>query len=298
MNLCRNSNLVHLVKAVFDLYKSSLTALIAGVAVTVGSGLAAGPSVSAQTTVTNHFDTSYDYISGTDGDPFFSGRQFNGGLQSPNSNATLQAADANMTTPGQLTLKSTNGYWEHGADNGILLYRNVTGNFSATVHVTDAPFVEYNTAGLMARNPDLTNGENWIGVQLIGNYGAGPSQRNTINSLTNDTHTAAETNYTYGYLTLTRVGDSFTTSYSTDGQNFTPIATAIRNDLPETLQIGLYQGSYSGNQGTATFDDFSITAVPEPSTWAAGLLALGMSVYSQRRRLKLFAGRAHLGKAT
>ncbi len=239
----------------------------------------AGPSAFAQTTVTNHFDTSYDYISGTGGDPFFSGQQFNGGLQSPNSNPTLQTADANTTNPGQLTISSTNGHWEAGNDNGFLLYRNVTGDFSATVFVASAPFVNFNTAGLMARNPSTANGENWIGVQLIGSFGAGPSQRNDVNSSSSDVHASPETNFTTGYLQLTRSGDVFSTLFSTDNVSFALIGQVTRADLPETVQVGLYQGTYSGNQGTATFDDFSITSstVPEPSTWVmigAGALTL------------------------
>ena len=236
--------------------------------------------------MTDDFNTSYDYTSGTGGDPFFDGQQFNGGFQSPNSDPTLQTADANMTNPGELTVSSTNGHWEQGDDNGFLLYRNVTGDFSAVIHITDAPYVNYNTAGVMARNPDLTNGENWVGSQLIGNFGAGPSQRNTVDSVGSDTHAADETSYSSGYLELTRVGGLFSTLYSTDGLTYELVGSVDRPDLPSTLEVGLYQASYSGNQGTATFDDFSITEmVPEPSTWAMMLGGLvGLTVFQAKRR--------------
>jgi hypothetical protein len=38
--------------------------------------------------------------------------------------------------------------------------------------------------------------------------------------------------------------------------------------------------SYTGDTG----NDFVITAVPEPSTWLASILAAGVIAYSQRRR--------------
>ena len=149
--------------------------------------------------------------------------------------------------------------------------------------------MNFNTAGLMARNPSTANGENWIGVQLIGSFGAGPSQRNDVNSSSSDVHASPETNFTTGYLQLTRSGDVFSTLFSTDNVSFALIGQVTRADLPETVQVGLYQGTYSGNQGTATFDDFSITSstVPEPSTWVmigAGALTLSASSAVAARR--------------
>lgn len=244
----------------------------------------AGRVASAQVTVTNDFNTSRDYTSGTGGDSFFSGQQFNGGLQG--GGATLYQANANTSNPGQLTISSAGGRWQGGDDNGFLLYRNVTGDFSAKVQLTSVTSANYDTAGLMARNANLSNGENWIGAQLFPEYGGGPSQRNTVNSGADDTFSG--TNYASGYLELIRSGSVFTTLYSSDGVNFTQIGQATRTDLPATLQVGLYEASFTGNVGTATFDNFSISQVPEPSTWAGGLGCVGLLGLSLRRQARRF----------
>ena len=45
-----------------------------------------------------------------------------------------------------------------------------------------------------------------------------------------------------------------------------------------------FKMTWSAGVGTIQFDNFSITAIPEPSTWLAGALALGAIGFMRARR--------------
>jgi hypothetical protein len=203
-------------------------------------------------------------------------------------NGTISALDANSSRAGSLYMETANASWDPGP--GPLLYVNVTGDFVATVKVTDfagtvdAPMF-HNAAGLLVRNPASDGGvENWISVDYFPTW-TGFIAWNTTNGVRAelgqtagrwtgvDTYAIAAQ---YPYLQLERKGSSFYPRISADGVNFIPLTDPAyqgiydgsqtplvisRPDLPETLQVGLQQMTFSADTGYAAFDDFSIMSV-------------------------------------
>ena len=256
--------------------------------------LAAAPAFAG--TVSDSFSATHNYSTGNTAGTIWSGIQINGAPVSATNGsttgATIQQADANTTSINALTFTTTGGQWEFNNDTGILLYLTATGDFTATVKVS-APYVDYNTAGIMARNAasNTTHSENWIGAQFLGNFGFGQSQRTETNGIQNTT--ASNQNTSAGYLMLTRTANVYDTYFSSTGNagSYIQMGGDYTNPaLDGNVQLGLYQATYSDNSGTATFSDFSasgpgIAAAPEPSQSAIfGFGLLGLSGLSLRAR--------------
>jgi hypothetical protein len=189
--------------------------------------------------------------------------------------------------PGALYLESANAVWDvPWSPLGPFLYRQVCGDFVATVKVTDfvgtaaAPLF-HNDGGILARDP---NGAavNWVSMNYFPTWTAFIARSATngeraelgqpAGSWTGvDTFALAAK---YPYLQLERKGSDFYFRISSDGVNFLPLTkeaykgiydgtqtplVVSRPDMPATLEVGLFQATYTGDTGYISFDDFSIT---------------------------------------
>lgn len=235
--------------------------------------------------LTDDFSVSHDYltsgVSGTIWDGFI-------------GQGAGEAADnlnSNMDRTGALFMESTNGRWQdpYPPDGsyyfGPLLYINVTGDFVATVAVTDYESgVDYNAGGLMARvaaDADAGAGEDWVSTSYFPMF----SVNNKMDSTDNDTRSEIEpwTGSIHSYLMLERVGDNFYGRVSDDGVNWAielNNGNAVsRSDMTGlAVQVGIWQCTYINSQGYMAFDNFELTYTsqgsasdPDPGDGAGGV---------------------------
>jgi hypothetical protein len=200
--------------------------------------------------------------------------------------ANILALNASISRPGALFMQTANGVWDPGP--GPMLYVNVSGDFVATVKVTDfagtlAAPVFHNDSGILARDPASDGGvENWVSMNYFPTWTAFIA-RNTTNGVraelgaTTGTWTGADTFALvaqYPYIQLERKGNDFSFRISSDGVNFLPLTdpgflgiydgtqtplVVSRPDLPIKLQVGLMSATYTADAGYVAFDDFKIT---------------------------------------
>ena len=230
----------------------------------------------------DNFDVPHDYL--TEG---VAGTGWDGFL-GPDQGATNDKLNVSMDRPGQLYIEATGGYWDSPWEPlGPYFYKKVDGDFSVTVRVTDfagtyeAPLL-HNAAGLMVRNPDSdTEEENWVSIAYFPTWTAFIAWSTTNDARIElgqtagiwngvDTYAIAEQ---YPYIQIERIGSEFHPRISSDGINFIPLTDPAylgiydgsqtplvinRPDLPSTLQIGLFQATYSAETGYVAFDEFSI----------------------------------------
>jgi len=236
--------------------------------------LAFGASNASAGVITDDFNTSHDYSGGNVTGTIWDGIRYKEG------NVSSVVANANTTTAGQLHLASANGAWSGGDNDGLLLYKNVTGDFVARVEVTSANAISHHDMGLVARvanDGDAGAGEDWVAIRHFARDSKN-GYRNTDNGGSTGPY-----NLTYhSFLELERSGDDFILRHDADGLGaYTDITTITRTDMNGlAVQVGIWQATFSGTVGTATFDNFSL--VPEPATMS--LLALGGLAVLRRRR--------------
>jgi hypothetical protein len=199
--------------------------------------------------------------------------------------STILALNASVTKPGALYFSTANAVWDPGP--GPLMYVKVSGDFVATVKVVDfagtlAAPVFHNDAGIMARNPASDGGvENWVSMNYFPTWTAFVARnteagtRNELGQTTgtwmgSDTFAIAAQ---YPYIQLERKGSDFFFRISSDGVTFVSLTqeaykgindgtmaplVVSRPDLPSTLEVGLFNATYSDQVGYVAFEDFSI----------------------------------------
>lgn len=250
-------------------------------------------TLSAQ--IVDNFSVSHDYTGGNVAGTIWTGAYAVTG----DTNGTTVTSSTNINStfnttanPGQLTITDVGGHFEGNQNTAHLLYMSVTGDFTATVNLVSNTTLNYSCAGLMAADPTLLTGVNvpananyfWLGEQQANhNYvrsvvGGSQSDQNPSGSVAPGAS---------NYLEITRVGSVFTAYLSSDGgSTYTQFGNSVtRADLPATLDVGLAEGGYNDgnlNPGTAVFDNFSLTTVPEPSAYAMLLGGLGLLIVLRR----------------
>ncbi len=195
-----------------------------------------------------------------------------------------ETADRIAAVDGTLVLQSTHGRYQEGWDPlGPLLYKSIDGDFKATVRIVDYQKLSYNNCGIMARaaNPeDAGAGEDWISVDYFPIYG-GIYARMADDGRRAERGSNGQGGSADKYLQMELVGNLFFLRHSPDGATWQemPRSPFLRSDLVNVpLQVGLFQATYSGNQGRVAFDDFSLergerfktARLPDPEAGAQG----------------------------
>ena len=190
---------------------------------------------------------------------------------------------------GTLTISDTGGHWEDGSISGHLLYLSLTGDFQMQAELSSLSTSPYATAGIGAFDPSIVTGSptvTWIGAYDKAFYRNGDLGTRSVNtgSMIDDQDYALNVNESMPvYLKMIRTGDVFTQYYSLTGTSYTEMDSVVMASLPTTLDVGIWDGSFSGNTSTAVFNSFSVVATPEPTTIAAFGLG-GAALLALRRR--------------
>lgn len=180
--------------------------------------------------------------------------------------------DIHTTTPGAFTIEPTRtpGWYESG--KAPLIFKLIDGNFSVETEVltqgisTPAPSSDFNSAGLMARDPaSLTTTENHIMVNVGRQNDSitqsmGTEVKTTINGSSRLELQAGTQN---AKLILCRVGTLFHTFRQLPGEpGWTQITTFDHPQMPAVLQVGMVANAYAGADLRATFNYIRMT-VPD-----------------------------------
>ncbi len=182
--------------------------------------------------------------------------------------AQYTVLDINQSTAGSLTIQPTitPGWFADG--KAPLIYKRVSGNFSVETRVstrgavdpTLPPASNYNSAGLMVRAGDSSL-ENHVMINVGRQLDTlGSEAKNTVNSVSNLNVLVGSNN---GRLILCRVGSELYAYRQLDNETvWTEVGTATRDDLPDTVQVGMVVNGFTGPDIVATFDYVRMT-VPE-----------------------------------
>lgn len=177
--------------------------------------------------------------------------------------------DINQTNSGMLTIEPTltPGWFADG--KAPLIYKRVTGNFSVETSVITQsssdlslpPGSNFNSAGLMAR---YTSGEGQNHVMInVGRQSESLAELLGVETKNTTSSNSALNLYpgsNNGRLILCRIGADFYAFYLLDNETeWTFINAALREDFPETVQLGLVVNGYTGPDLRATFDYVRMT---------------------------------------
>lgn len=240
--------------------------LLAGLAIPVGAA-----------SYTDSFNTRNNYLTngltGTiwDGVYFGAGEFNNTGVLGPG--ATVQC-DADITTANTLTVETTGTAWENADDDGFFLFKVVSNDFSAAVHMV-SPFDNsaYNTAGLQARafasGGDPFNGaENFVSWTRFDEYDFANYLRSEVDGSVSQINPGdypntnfwlrmdrvSGTNY-YFFQKSTELGAWKAVSFPS------PVSGTrlVRPDLAgQPMEVGIMHATFNGQLGVQ-FTDFSLS---------------------------------------
>lgn len=157
--------------------------------------------------------------------------------------------DINQTSEGHLYIEAVKGTW-YGENTGHLSYKQITGDFVATMRVkvagksTAIPQGSYDLTGLMARVPNQKieeaysdSNENWEYLSTGGHADTRivDYKKNIRSSFTFQT---AYVDTDWIELRLARIGNDIVKLYKEDGGAWQFAEANRRDDFPDTLQVG------------------------------------------------------------
>ncbi|MBN1949843.1 MAG: T9SS type A sorting domain-containing protein [Bacteroidales bacterium] len=236
--------------------------------------LFAAGSLSVFGQITDDFSASHDYLDGVDG-TIWDGVKENGGILEVAEVAEI--LDLNTTTnSGALTFTTVYSYFAGNNDNGCMIYKNVPAgsDFSITVEIFDGTFpsfgngdtVDYLMVGPIVRVDDAET-VSFVALQAFDrpNWGAVYGFRNipmdpeenwiSVDADENEVSVAS-----HPWMRLSKSGSTVTGSISEDGETWWEYWSEDREDMDAfPLQVGLYNASYTDQEGTVVFDNVSIT---------------------------------------
>jgi len=211
---------------------------------------------------TDDFNSPFDYLS-----------------QSPHKNnwdgivgltdLYVEQLNANLDLAGQLLLKGQLGFdmatW---TCTGPFLYKYAEGDFTAIVKITEYQEIPNNDCGIIAIVHDQQlagSGQDWISINYFPFWDVGNAVRQCNDSFEEEICNNGLGFSGAAFMKMQRIGNDFHFEYSFTGDQWIPMSCSpiTRDDfngLP--LQVGLFQGTYTGLSGYAAFDNFQLDTSP------------------------------------
>jgi hypothetical protein len=227
-----------------------------------------------ETTFTDDFGVSHDYLTGVDGS-IWETVLLNDGLNMSGAEAAITALNTS-DTEGALSFATTGSYWDVMHDGGAALVRTVKkgADFEAQVKVVGGDFlsfgatqVNYLMAGLIAKVKgdstfELIQAFDVVGWKaVIGMRDIDPAEGLGEENWLYDGITIKD----FPYQKIEKYGNTFTGYYSADGAIWNEIYSVEKPQFEKKdIQVGLYCATYTTNEGRVVFDDFSLTDYSEP----------------------------------
>ena len=230
--------------------------------------------VHAQVTFTDNFTTPINYltngVAGTIWDGIYLGAGEIANFTDVGTAAgTVSLANADINGNNVLTIASLQTDWENAADDGVFLFKVITGDFDMSVHIispTDTG--AYNLPGLMVRAfgaggaPSPGGRENsflWARFDWL-NYVN--MLKNNVNGVKTDTPLGITPNANY-WLRVQRAGNTFNLyEKALEANPWQQVGSVTRADFSGlSLQVGIEHSDYGdGATRTAQYEKFSLTA--------------------------------------
>ena len=225
---------------------------------------------------TDNFTLPHDYITNGLLDTAWDGEYLNfgdvpGAQEYAGALAGLTTVlNANISNTNVLSLEAAGSSWEGVGDDGPFLFKIVTGDFQASVHVPAMSVINFNAAGLMARlfnnsgtsSQGATGGNggethvNWWKVQ-----DGALSARYTADG--NPPTDQAGLNATDTWLLLQRLDSTNFYFYEAATNNDATWSLAATFVVPEAsnaapMEVGIAEQMNTASDGTAQFDTFML----------------------------------------
>lgn len=202
----------------------------------------------AEAQFTDLFETAHDFTGGSVGSTGWTG-VLNGSLA-----ATF---DSNGGAPGALALRNQGLTRIVAGDVASpVLYREVTGDFEATMRIALMEEANFHVLGMLVADPgDVANEFLWVGQQDRDGANDFAQARNITGGVR---QFDVGENGVFAYYRISRSDDVFTGFLSEDGLVWVPFVEFDRPDMPETVWLGVFQALFSATPATAVVDDFQI----------------------------------------
>ncbi|MBR3758955.1 MAG: family 43 glycosylhydrolase [Bacteroidaceae bacterium] len=188
--------------------------------------------------------------------------QWDGIIANPSPDCQIAARADN----GVITLASANTNLNNRSDdNGVILYKEVTGDFLMQAKVTAVDGQEkrstpaYNEGGILVLDDNSARGQEIVHLGVFPSYNCG-------NMLTHVGRGRPQfprgNGWDYDpYLQIERTGDTFHIRTSADGSSWTEMPGSpihAPHLKGKSLKVGLYHTTYSNNRSWVSFDDFNL----------------------------------------
>lgn len=238
-----------------------------------GVVLATAMPAQAQVTFTDNFSAPINYLTngimGTIWDGIYLGAGEIMDATSIGAGAgSVSEANASVSRNNVLTIASVHTDWENAADDGVFLFKVITGNFDMSVQILGPIDTgAYNFPGLMVRafgtggSPAPGGQENSLLWGRFDQYNIANMSKNNVNGAKTDTARGTYPNSNY-WLRMTRSGNTFRLyEKAAPGGAWTQVGNVTRGDfsgLP--LQVGIEHSDFGGGATRiGRYANFSLT---------------------------------------